>query len=452
MDVARVNFSHGTDADHAAAVALVRRAGEETGRVVAALADLSGPKVRLGPLRGGAVFLEPGQRFVLRGAGGPGDSGGATTTHAGLAADLDPGDPILLADGAVELIVREVADGDVVTEVVKAIRGGRVGTRAGVNVPAERLSLPPITEKDRVDLARALELGFDLVAQSFVRDAADVGEMRALMGPRVVPLVAKVETRPAVTAARAIAEAADAVMIARGDLGVEIPLEEVPIVQKDLVGMCRAAGTPSIVATQMFESMLSSPRPTRAEASDAANAVLDGADAIMLSGETAVGQYAVDAAATAVRVVSLVEARGGSYRLPTRLGSVLEEGRAVARAACEVVGGDLPVTAIACFTRTGRTAKLVAAERPDVPVYAFSPDGAVVRGLALAWGLTPVLSSAPADVDSMISMMDEHLVRTGAARTGDTVVFVAAAPVGRAHTNMLKVHRLGSPAGAAALG
>lgn len=445
MDVARINFSHGNYEDHRLRLKLVREAADDRGRVVAAMADLSGPKVRLQELAGGWISLVPGQRFELGGHGEVGDERGADTTHAGLAGDLEPGDRILLADGAVEMVAIETRGETVVCEVVKAVRDGRVSNRAGVNIPAEHLSLPGITDKDRRDLAVALDFGFDMVAQSFVRSAADVVEFRSLMGDREVPIVAKIENRPAVADAAAIARTADVVMVARGDLGVEIPLEEVPVVQKDLIRKCREVGTPTVVATQMLESMLNSSRPTRAEASDTANAVLDGADAVMLSGETAIGGFPVDAAATAVRIVEVAEERGEAYRLPPPAFPSPDASRAIARAAVQVIRSTPDVAAVACFTTTGRSAILVAAERPSVPVYAFAPDPRMVRALAVAWGLTPMLSESPPDVDALIEMMDRRLVEGGFVPAGQLVVMVAAAPVGRAATNLLKVHLLGDP-------
>jgi pyruvate kinase len=444
MDVARINFSHGSDEEHRAALQMVRDAAEASGRTVAALADLSGPKVRIGELEAGEVHLHPGMRFELRPGGPPGDETGVPTSHAGLGHDVETGDRILLADGAVELMV--LSGGDVVvTEVVKAARDGTIRTHAGLNAPAERLSIPSITDKDRADLDHALALGFDLVAQSFVRSARDVEDLRALMAGRAIPIVAKVETRPAVNDAPAIATAADVVMIARGDLGVEIALEEVPVVQKELIRACRGAGTPTIVATQMLESMVASPRPTRAEASDAANAILDGADAVMLSAETAIGQYPIEAAQTAERIATLAEDRGAAFELPPPPPSGDDEGRAIARAACDVFRSGLPVAAVACFTRTGRTAKLLAAERPEVPIFAFSSDQARVRALSVVWGVTPFLCDLPGDIDELIELMDHMLVRDGLVGLGEAVVMVAAAPLGKAHTNLLKVHRLGSP-------
>ena len=304
MDVARINFSHGTPHEHAAAAAAVRAAAQAAGRSIGILIDLPGPKIRLGLLAGGEVQLVVGEPFILMAGRRAGDRYGATTTHAGLAADLRPGDPVYLADGAIELRVTRCTD-DVETEVV---RGGTVRSGAGVNVPSRRLTLPALTDRDRRLLPRALALRPDLVAQSFVRRAEDVAELREALGDAPATIVAKIETRPAVDDIERILTAAPAIMVARGDLGIEIPFEEVPIVQKELVARASARGVTSIVATQMLESMVHSPRPTRAEASDVANAVLDGATAILLSAETAIGAYPVESAATAMRIVRHAEA------------------------------------------------------------------------------------------------------------------------------------------------
>ncbi|GBC86245.1 Pyruvate kinase [bacterium HR12] len=440
-DVLRVNLSHGTPEEQAALVAAARHAAASLGAEPAIMADLPGPKIRLGELREGRVTLETGARFLLRPGGAPGDAEGAPTTYPGLGRDLRPGDRVLLADGAVELVVRGSGE-TVVTEVA---RGGVVRSGAGLNVPAERLSLPAITERDREALARALDLGVDLVAQSFVREAADVIGLRALMAPRPVPIVAKLETRPAVERIEEILARADAVMVARGDLGVELPMEEIPILQKELLRAARAAGRPAIVATQMLESMIQAPRPTRAEASDVANAVLDGADAILLSAETAIGAYPVGAARAAARIAEVAEERGGAFRAPGPVCTHRDEASAVAHAAAALAEDDPSLVAIACYTESGRTAGLLAAERPRVPVFAFVPDVAVRRSLQVRFGVRPVPAERPADTDAMIALMDRGLRDRGLAREGDAVLMVAAMPAGKASTNMLKVHRLGGP-------
>jgi len=436
LDVARINLSHGGRDQHETLLAGVREAAAQANRTVGVLADLSGPKVRLGELAEGEIRLVPGERFVLRPDGGPGDALGAPTTHPGLAADLEPGDRVLLADGAAELVVREAGEA-AVTEVV---RGGRVRSRGGVNVPAERLSLPPITDKDRADAAWAVQAGVEMVAQSFVRRAEDVRGLVDLLGSDPPLVVAKIETEPAVRDASAIIQEADAVMVARGDLGVELPLEEIPLIQRDLVSRTIAAGKPVIVATQMLESMTRAPRPTRAEASDVAAAVFEGADAIMLSAETAVGEYPIEAARTAARIA---EVAGGSGYVagPPRLASPTDA-HLIAQAALSVSlqGG---ARAIACFTQSGMTAQLISATRPRVPIFAFSPDQRVARRLTLFRGVTPFVTEPQEDTDAMIDMVDRRLREAGFVREGDAVLMVGSSPFGEAHTNLLKVHRIG---------
>ncbi len=439
-DVLRVNFSHGSEEGHAELVANARAVAERERLDLAVMADLPGPKIRLGELATEPLRLVAGQRFLLRPAGGPGDAEGAPTSYPGLAEDVRAGDRVLLADGAVELVVRGAGPNGVLTECV---RGGWVRSRAGVNVPAERLSVPAITDRDRDGLARALDLGADLVAQSFVRSAADVIGLRALMGARAVPIVAKIETRPAVDDIAAILEQADAIMVARGDLGVELPMEEIPVLQKELLVAARGSGKPAIVATQMLESMIRAPRPTRAEASDVANAVLDGADAMMLSGETAIGEFPVEAARAADRIAEVVEERAGRFQAAKTPCTHTDEASAVAHAAAEIAADDAAVVAIACYTETGRTAGLLSAERPSVPIYAFVPDAPVRRGLAIRWGVVPMPARVPADTDEMIGLMDEGLRGTGVVGPGSSVVMAASSPVGKTHTNMLKVHQVG---------
>jgi pyruvate kinase len=399
--------------------------------------DPSGPKIRLGELSDGEVRLEAGQRFDLRVAG-PGDRSGAPTTHPGLAADLEPGDRVLLADGAVELRVKEDADRSVTTQVV---RGGVVRSRAGVNVPSERLSVPAITPKDREDLRWALEVEADMVAQSFVRGAGDVRSLIELCADPGPVLVAKLETRPAVDDAAAIVEAADAVIVARGDLGVEEPLDRIPVLQKRLVALANEAARPVIVATQMLESMTRSAVPTRAEAQDVAQAVFDGADAILLSAETAIGDHPVVATRTAARILETAETQGMEFLPSGRRHAALDlEELPLARAAAGVAreGG---AGAVACFTRSGLTARLLSAARPGVPIHAFTPDPRAVGRMTLFHGVVPRRCRAPEDTDAMIAMMDEDLRQAGLA---GVVVMVASSPAGRTHANLLKVHHLGA--------
>jgi pyruvate kinase len=437
--VFRINCSHGTADDHARGVSIVREVEESTGLALAVLADMPGPKVRLADVHPDPFTFRPGQRFELR-ADGPPDANGAATTYPGLAGDLREGDRVLLADGAVELTVVQLANDDVVTECVRA---GTVRSRQGVNVPAERLGLPPVTDKDLQMLQHVLELGVDLVAQSFVREPSDIERLREAMGDRRVPIVAKIETRPAVEDFERILEEADAAMVARGDLGVELPMEEIPLIQKRLLRAARVAGRPVIVATQMLESMIRSPRPTRAEANDVATAVLDGADAIMLSGETAIGDYPFDAASAATRIARAVESQGAEYRAAQPPCMHAGEAAAVAHAAASIVAGDADVVAITCYTTTGRTAALLSAERPRVPIHAFIPDADVRRANGLLWGVETHDAGRPDDTDQMIAMMDQALRAAGLAAEGDTVVMAASMPAGRTTTNMLKVHQVG---------
>ena len=438
MDVARINCSHGTREDHDRLLEAVRGAARETGRQVGVMADLSGPKVRLGELVNGEVTLEPGATFTLR-ADGPGDPSGAATTHRGLAAELEPDDRVLLADGAVELRVVRTAGSEVATEVT---RGGTVRSRAGVNVPSERLAIPAITPKDEEDLAWAVQAGVDMVAQSFVRRAFDVRALAGLIGePRPV-VVAKIETKPAVEDAAAIMLAADGVIVARGDLGVETALEEIPVHQKRLVSMANRAAIPVVVATQMLESMMTSPRPTRAEAGDVAGAVFDGADAVMLSGETAIGAHPVEATATAARILQAAETAGAEFLPAGREPGALDlEELPLARAAAVLARrGD--AAAVACFTRTGLTARLLSATRPGVPIVAFSPDPQAVGRMTLFHGVRPMSIEAPEDTDGMIASMDAGLRSAGFAEPGSEVVMVASSPAGQTHANLLKMHHL----------
>jgi len=445
MDVARVNLSHASPDVQTRTFAAVRSASEEVGRPVGILADLPGPKVRLGKLRRGQARPESGEPFVLRcDDPSPGDESGASVSYPGLCRDLRPGDRVMLSDGAVTLQVLGVRGSDVECVVV---RGGRVRSRGGVNIPSERLSLPAVTDADRDGVARALSGGADFIAQSFVRKADDVRTIRELIWDRSVSLVAKIETRSAVDDFDAICREADAVMIARGDLGVDIPFEEVPVLQKELVQRALELGVPCIVATQMLESMTGAPRPTRAEASDVANAVLDSADAILLSAETAIGDYPVESARAASRIVEAAERAGSHLVRRDRPPGAESDAHEVARAVDALLAPPVRTSAVACFTRTGRTASLLSQIRPTVPVFAFAPDPAVVRQLTMRRAIIPLVSEMPADTDSMLQMMDARVRATGAVQPGDVVLMVAATPVGRAHTNLLKVHRIGPEEG-----
>jgi pyruvate kinase len=447
MNVARINFSHGTEASHAAAARAVSRAAAAGDRPIAILTDLAGPKIRLGAVAGGLLELEAGRPFTLRIDGtGPatGDASGARVSYRRMAADVKVGDPIFLADGAGQLRVTGTDDeGDVRTEVV---RGGMVRSGAGVAVPAARLSAPALTARDRADIPRAISLGTTYVGQSFIRRADDVAALRRLLGEDGPAIVAKIETRPAVESFDAILEVADAVMIARGDLGVEMPYEEVPIIQKQLVGRALERGVPTIVATQMLESMIAAPRPTRAEASDVANAVFDGVDAIMLSGETAIGAHPLEAAETAVRIAALCEAQGAAYLARGMSRPPGTETGALAHAAVTLASTHVEIQAIACYTRTGRTAGILASLRPRVPIIAFSPDPEVGRRLALINAIVPRLSVVLDESDRM-GGLNRLLGEARLVRDGATVVLVSSTATPGSAPNLLAVQRVvsGSP-------
>jgi pyruvate kinase len=440
MDMARVNFSHGTPERHALAAQRVRAAAETAGRAVALAVDLSGPKIRLGAFDAGEVELEAGSGFTLHADAWPhGDTTGAAVNHPSLPADLASGDRILLADGAAELRVVATDGPAIETEIV---RSGTVRSHAGVSVPAERLGGPSLTDQDRADLPRALELGVDYVAQSFVRRAADVRELRDLLGADGPPIIAKIETRPAIEDFDAICEAADAVMIARGDLGVELPYEEVPILQKELVRRALDRGVPTIVATQMLESMIASPRPTRAEASDVANAIFDGADAIMLSGETAIGEHPVLAAAAAMRIARLCEGRGAALMPSGAPPNPDSDASALAYAAAAIAATEHDVAAIACYSRTGRTAGIIASLRPRVPILAFSPDVAVTRRLALVNGVIPRRCVPPPEAGGRLGLMAWLLGEDDTLPPGSAVVLVASTATPGSGPNLLELHRI----------
>lgn len=441
MDVARVNFSHGTPETHGEAVSNVRAAADTAGRAVALLVDLPGPKIRLGDLSAEVLTLETGATFALRPRDeSPGDSTGAHVSYPRLADDVRTGDRVLLADGAVELRVVDTGD-EIRTEVV---RGGVIRPRAGVSVPSDRLSEPALTDADRALVPRALELGADYIAQSFVRRAADVEELRNLIGPAGRRIVAKIETRPAVDDFDAICRVADAVMIARGDLGVELPYEEVPILQKQLVRRALDMGVPTIVATQMLESMIASPRPTRAEASDVANAIFDGADAIMLSGETAIGAHPILAAEAAARIARLCDEKGAAHMPAGAPPNARTDADALAYAAVALAEADRDVSAIACYTRSGRTARILSALRPRVPIIAFSPDADVVHRLALVHGVDARTCVPPDPGAGRLGLMAWLVGEDAALPAGSAVVLVASTAEPGSGPNLLEVHRLPS--------
>jgi pyruvate kinase len=413
MSVARVNFSHGTPDEHTNVVHAVRAAAHQARRSVAVMADLPGSKIRLTDLTDGEQTLAEGASFDL------------ATDRPTLHQELQAGDRVLLADGAAELRVTGTDNDSVQTEVV---RGGTVRSRSGVNVPSERLKGEGVTDADREGVAQALELRVDLIAQSFVRSADDVATLRALLPPEGPLLVAKIETRAAVDAFDEIAAQSDGVMVARGDLGVDLPFADVPLVQKDLLRRAAAASRFTIVATQMLESMTHAPRPTRAEVSDVANAVLDGADAVMLSAETAIGEYPVEAA-RAMTDICLATERGQPRSAQPDDGheDTTDPATSICRSAVELANNGTAASAIWCFTRTGRTAEILAAARPRVPVVAFTVNSTVARRLAVRGAIVPIVLPAPHSGQPLVDRMAvaARLQRLTSADRKSTVLFVS---------------------------
>jgi pyruvate kinase len=442
MDIARLNFSHGSPGDHAAAYAAVRAASDAAGRAVGVLADLQGPKLRIGRVTGGVAVLADRARVVLAVSGATGTPDRLSTPYTALADDVRPGDTILLADGTVELRVVAAGAGEVECVVV---RGGTIRDHGGMNLPGVAVSTPSLTDKDVDDLRFALRLGVDLVALSFVRSPDDAAAVRAVMdgaGVRV-PVIAKLERPEALERLEAVIDAFDGMMVARGDLGVETALERVPLVQKRAIDLCRRRAKPVIVATEMLESMVERNRPTRAEASDVANAVLDGADALMLSAETSIGRHPVEAVTTMARIITASESRPEPPPSRARIEPPLPQEEAIALGAV-MVGRAVGAKALVAFTLSGMGARLLAAQRPALPVLAFTPDPRVRSQLALVWGVETFLEPAPGDTDEMTAHVDRAMLELRRAEAGDAVVVVAGTPPGtEASTNTLRVHRLG---------
>ncbi len=442
MDVARLNLSHGTHEDHERVYRMVREASDRSGRAIGVFADLQGPKIRLGRLRQGPVELEEGQELVV--STGETEAGSAQvvpTTYAGLPGDVKPGDPLLIDDGRVQLEVIAV-DGDLVR--TKVVVPGRISNHKGINLPGVPVSVPALSDKDREDLRWALRQCVDMIALSFVRSADDAGEVREIMaeeGVRV-PVIAKIEKPQAIDELDGIVEAFDGFMVARGDLGVECPLEDVPFLQKQVIEAARRNAKPVIVATQMLESMITAPRPTRAEASDVANAVLDGADAVMLSGETSVGEYPIETVRTMSRIIESTEDHGLALMAaidwqPRTRGGV------IAKAAAEVaerVGAKFLVA----FTQSGDSARRLARLRSEVPVLAFTPIASVRSQLSMSWGIETFVGERVDHTDEMVRQVDEALMRIGRVAEGDLVVIIAGSPPGiPGSTNALRIHRIG---------
>jgi pyruvate kinase len=441
LDVARLNLSHGSRDDHQQVYGRVRAASDKAGRSVGVLADLQGPKIRLGVFPAGPVRLAAGDQFTITTEDVPGSRSEASTTYKDLAGDVHPGDRLLIDDGRVLLEATGVTGSRVATKVLV---GGTISDHKGINLPGVAVSAPPLTEKDEADLRWAIGLGADMIAMSFVRRPSDAEAARNIMnetGARL-PLIAKIEKPEAVDALAGIVDAFDGIMVARGDLGVELPLEQVPMVQKRAIGLAKEKARPVIVATQMLESMISAPRPTRAEVSDVANAVADGADAVMLSAETSVGEYPVEAVDTMSRIIRAAEdeslrPQSSLARVPTTTGG------AIARAAAEV-GAVVGARALVAFTMTGETARRLARYRSPIPLLAFTTVQATRSQLALTWGVETFIVPPVNHTDDMVRQVESALLDIGRCEKGDKVVIVAGGPPGSpGKTNSLRVHRIG---------
>ncbi|MCU1670629.1 MAG: pyk [Blastococcus sp.] len=441
MDVARLNFSHGAHEDHATAYRLVRAASDRTGRAVAVLADLQGPKIRLGTFVDGPVIWATGSQVCITVEDVPGTAARVSTTYKNLADDVRVGDRLLVDDGNLALTVVNVEGPDVFCLVVE---GGPVSNNKGLSLPGVAVSVPALSKKDEDDLRFALHLGADFIALSFVRSPKDFDLVREIMRQEdvEVPVIAKLEKPEAVENLEEIVEAFDGIMVARGDLGVELPLEQVPLVQKRAVQAARERNKPVIVATQMLESMIHSSRPTRAEASDVANAVLDGADAVMLSGETSVGKHPVGAVRTMERIIDAVES--ADVRVPDLVRPSRSRSGAIVRAAKDV-GEALAVKALATFTQTGQTTRRLAALHPRQPLLAFTVDARVRSQLALSWGVETFLVPSVQHTDDMVEQVDFSLLSIGRLEVGDRVVVVAGSPPNTVgSTNLIRVHEVGT--------
>jgi pyruvate kinase len=442
MDVARLNFSHGTPEEHAARVAAVRRASAHHEKSIAVLADLQGPKIRTGALEHGRpIRLRFGQRFTITTRNIVGTAEGVSTTFRALPESVHKGDRILLHDGEIALRVLSSHGRDVVCQVEN---GGELGEHQGINLPGVKLKIPSLTPKDRKDLVTAMQLGANYIALSFVRTAADVRAGKAAIARtgKKIPVISKLEKPEAIDNLDEILSVTDGVMVARGDLGVEMSLEKVPVVQKQIIARSRDALVPVITATQMLDSMQKSPRPTRAEASDVANAVFDGSDALMLSGESAAGKYPLESVEMMDRIIRVAEASVTELPRPTRSGE-LQISETIAEAICHAAE-ELRMTAIAVFTESGSSARLVSKYRPRAPIIAFSPNQDTRRRLSLLWGVLPRSISRVHNIDQLANVAEHRLIGEHLVKRGDIVGIIAGMPLGTTgSTNFMRLMRIG---------
>jgi len=441
MNMARLNLSHGGYPEHQARLDRVREAAKEAGVPVAILVDLQGPKIRLARFKAGPHDLARGDIFTITTDEVEGTKERVGTTYKGLPGDCNPGDRILIDDGKVTVEVVEVKGNDVVTKVIEP---GAVSNNKGINLPGVAVSVPALSEKDMDDLRWGLKAGADFIALSFVRSADDIVDVHRIMdevGIRI-PVIAKIEKPQAVENFQGIVNAFDGIMVARGDLGVELPIEEVPLVQKHCIELAREAAKPVIVATQMLDSMITNSRPTRAEATDCANAVLDGADALMLSGETSVGEFAIEAVQTMARIISHTE-QGGMDMIRPMKSSPKTKGGAITKAATEV-GAIVGAKYLVTFTQSGDSARRTARLRSPIPILAFTPEVGTYNRMALDWGVEPELTPMVKHTDEMVMQADALLLQSGRCKAGELVVIVAGSPPGiPGSTNAMRVHRVG---------
>ncbi len=448
MNMARLNLSHGSYEEHQARLDSVRAAAKAAGRPVAILVDLQGPKIRLARFKAGPHDLARGDIFTITVDEVEGTKERVGTTYKGLPGDCKAGDRILIDDGKVTVEVVEVKGNDVVTKVIEP---GAVSNNKGINLPGVAVSVPALSEKDIDDLRWGLRAGADFIALSFVRSAEDIKDVHKIMdeeGIRV-PVIAKIEKPQAVENLVEIVDAFDGIMVARGDLGVELPIEDVPLVQKQCVELARDMAKPVIVATQMLDSMITNSRPTRAEATDCANAVLDGADALMLSGETSVGEFAIEAVQTMARIIQKTE-EGGLDRIRPIKTAPRTKGGAITKAATEV-GAIVDAKYLVAFTQSGDSARRMSRLRSPIPILAMTPEIGTYNRLALSWGVESMLTPIVGATDEMVKLVDTVLIDSGRAQLGDQVMIVAGSPPGiPGSTNAMRVHRVGDAVGGVA--
>lgn len=441
VNVARLNLSHGTHYIHEGVYRNIRRAEAQVGRPIAVLADLQGPKIRLGKFLNGPHYLEEGDEFAITTRDVKGNEKLSGTTYSGLPGDVKPGDPVLIDDGKVTLRVERVTD-DTVHCVVEI--PGSVSDNKGINLPGVAVNVPALSEKDEEDLRWALNLGVDYIALSFVRDSADIVRVHEIMAEEniKVPVIAKIEKPQAVDHLESIVDTFDGIMVARGDLGVELPLERVPLVQTEAIDLARRYAKPVIVATQVLESMIENPRPTRAEVSDCANAVLDGADAVMLSGETSIGAYPKQAVATMSKIIAATEEHALD-RIQPLTSTPKTQGGALTLAAAEVANF-IGASYICVFTESGDTVRRMARLRPPIPILGFTPHVSVRRRMELTWGARSYEIPHVNSTDAMFGLVDEELLGRGLQEEGDKVLVIAGSPPGVVgSTNTLRIHRMG---------